>query len=302
MFELLLSGNTGSKDTISGVEVLNPSTAMTAPARDIKAINYGPYIYTFGGLLALSTVSSAELWRYHVTDNTWELVSTAPTANRYPHMVVFEEKIYIFLGGGASYQTYDLVTGIWESFTVSGTAVVPRYGCTFVYNGKIWTIGGPNATNVGVSGLYTLENNTWVLQFAVSRANIYLAGSIKDNKLYTLFGNISSTLRTDGAVYDLNTGSQITLPNYSEINGHQSNQVVTYKDKIFSFGGTVGGGVTLDYVIEFDPSKNKYARPMVMPSRKQSMAAVARDEGIFVFSGAASGNSNSIDAALWKFT
>ena len=67
--------------------------------------------------------------------------------------------------------------------------------------------------------------------------------------------------------------------------GHSA---ITFGSKIYVFGGVSATGAVLDAVEEYDPGTDTWTTKSSMPTARDSFAAVAFDDGIFLIGGTTS--------------
>lgn len=169
----ILSGTVYELDPFNSPKPKWSENKATGPTRRTHAAAIiGDNMYIFGGtgsninLSAMITVSlKNELWKYNITNDTWTLISTMPSANGAREgmcMVALGETLYIYGGKTDTLYLNDLWTyspgkDTWKQLSDGPGA---RSSFSYIlYNGKIYIFGGYYSGN---NGQKVYDSDLWM--------------------------------------------------------------------------------------------------------------------------------------------
>ncbi|MDR9852874.1 kelch repeat-containing protein [Paenibacillus sp. VCA1] len=217
------------------------------PRVGAAVVSVNDKIYVIGG--AVGTTSYADVQEYDPISDTWTTKSSMPTKRGATSAAVVNGKIYVIGGytgnlqsisGGdysAAVEEYDPITDTWTSKKPMKT---PRtWVSSASYNGKIYTMGGVNASSdmLNVIEEYNPETDTWTTK--KNMTNGYHAMSLvsTSNGIYSFGGGGPSTATTNAVkLYHPETDVWevvATMPYAAD--GISSSE---YNGKIYVVGGT----------------------------------------------------------------
>jgi hypothetical protein len=185
-------------------------------------------VYGFGGYDG-SVINDAIA--YDISSNTFNTLTSMPTAVTATACEVYNGKIYVAGGGDGNgvisdLQIYDISSDTWSTGASLPTAV--RFGDATEYDGKLYFWAGYDGTNLYDYGVvYDVNANTWSTTSTVTTDN-HLSGPAinRSGEAYVYEG-------TEFKIYDYSADS------WSSTSSTNANsEGVGYNDKLYSFAGT----------------------------------------------------------------
>jgi len=252
-----------------------------------------PAILLFVGVISMDLSTC-------IAQSPWTQKADRPYSAFAPSACIFEGKLYV-MGGLDSYSpdetndaldsvsVYDLEQDSW-----SLRANMPsnnNFFSSFVYNGKILTIGGMRSvyyTPVSAIEFYDPVSDTWSHLTDIPLAGVLQASTILDDKLY-VFGGAKSDYDSPYdkvQIYDLisgvwTEGAEMPTP-------RSESSAITVNDKIYVIGGQQGkttGWLGMKTVEVYDPASDSWmpGTDMILP--RKWLATCYLDSCIYVFGG-----------------
>ncbi len=180
------------------------------------------------------------------------------------------------------------ITGAWTTGATGGTG---RDGPTSVlYNGKIYSWGGTNGSNLNTVDIYDIASNSWSTGTAGGTARFYHTSVLYNGKIYswggTNGGNLSSVDIYDIAGNSWSTGTAGGTARY----GHTS---VLYNGKIYSWGGY--NGSYLNTVDIYDIAGNSWSTGTAGGTARYIHTSVLYNGKIYSWGGNNGSNLNTVD-------
>jgi N-acetylneuraminic acid mutarotase len=245
--------------TQNGSEIISPEFSTTknslwsvgkSPQRQLiwfSAVSSNNKIYTLGGAY-LVTDGNKIVSMFDPETDEWIDVSPMQVDRSGMTMGVTVDNYIYAIGGSsggylASLEVYDPMSDTWSN-DVPGTTqqIAPMknaraYGCSVVYNGKIYTIGGYSGSYLNVNEMYdpAPDVNAWIPRAPMSVARYLHSCVLHDNKIYVTGGYNSSGYVSSIEIYNpadnsWESGADMPVPRY----GHASQSI---NNKIYLYGG-----------------------------------------------------------------
>jgi N-acetylneuraminic acid mutarotase len=254
-------------------------------------------IYAIGGagpvFQALRTVEV-----YDPATDTWTTKSEMPTARQGLSTSVVNGKIYAIGGGAASsasyasietfstVEEYDPATDTWTAKSEMPTARLCHHAS--VVNGRIYIIGGADASTPKVGHVWTVEvydpvTDTWTQKGDMPRSRASGFSSVVDGKIY-IIGGYGGPQRVEE--YDPSTDTWVTK---SEMPSARRSLATSALDgKIYAIGGYVpdaAGHPGVATVEVYDPATDTWTTAPDMPSARFAPRTSVIDGKIYVIGG-----------------
>ena len=229
------------------------STTLGRAYHTISSV--GNYIYAIGGWTSSSSSNATYLIsRFNVLNNTWDLMSNAPSTMSNHTASVIDDKIYII--GSANAYCYNPSNDSWSDITNVPTN---RYHHSeAVVNGRMYILCGypSSGGSSALKSVYSYDPTTssWTAETDMLYVRYKHSSSAVGDKIYLMCGGASPT--KDNYCYDTvtKTWSTKTAPP-SARNEHTSS---TVDGKIYLIGGTeTSFGTSTNYC--YDPVTNTWS-------------------------------------------
>ncbi|MFQ5584456.1 MAG: kelch repeat-containing protein [Calditrichia bacterium] len=224
------------------------------------------------------------------SDN-WAVIGTMPTPRAAFSANEINGLIYIVsgdsggLGGIASVESYDPVSGVWTSLSPIPTARVVF--ASAVANGKIYIIGGQAdifSTDLSVVEAYDPGTDSWTTAAPMPTARRVFSASTLNGKIYAIGGLSDAEGILDIVeVYDPSTDSwDTTATNMPTARWGLS--TVTANGKIYAIGG-VPDSLATGVVEAYDPVTNSWTTVGSVSSGKVAFSATELNGKIYAIGG-----------------
>ncbi|GHU37816.1 hypothetical protein FACS1894105_10610 [Clostridia bacterium] len=149
---------------------------LTTARHGLQAITLNGKIYAIGRQTTATSGYSNKVEVYDPATNTWATAANMNAVRSYFGAVVYSGKIYVFGGyNGSSYlssvESYNPSNNTWT--TLSGSMPLALSYFSAVLNeatGKVYIIGGTNATICNTVYEYTIASNTWTTRASITTA------------------------------------------------------------------------------------------------------------------------------------
>lgn len=226
--------------SLSNFTEIESSGSIFSGRTGMKAIEFNGKLFLIGGW---DGGQSREVWS---TENgeDWELVGsfgTIETSGLYVQAVVFNDALWVYTAGGGVYpsEIWTSVDGVtWveetsdEMFTLSQMNI-------FIFNDKLWAIGGTPAEE---SGVWSSTNGLDWIKETISGADFAGLTSFEvvvfNNQIFVLGGYISGVGSSNDvwSSQDGLTWSEVTSEGL-KFNSETGHQAVVFDNKIWILGG-----------------------------------------------------------------
>ena len=243
----LVSPEDSLNDITSFSNVTITSSPHFSPRSNFQAVSKGSKIYIVAGRSGDNILS--DIWT-SVNGSSWDnlTISTSFPERIYHQTLVHNNKIYI-IGGALSFGAAAGTNEIWISSddglnwdNVTTTNPFPPriYHQSFVYNNKIYVLGGIGIDSSFLSDVWVSDNgSSWdnVTTSNPFSARAYHQALVHNDKIYVLGGS-DNTADALNDVWVSDNGS--TWDNITTINpfslryGHQA---ISFNNKIYVIGG-----------------------------------------------------------------
>lgn len=231
---------------------------------------------------------------HSISQPVWVSRQSLPTPRTGACAVEFEGKIYVIGGRGSQGQIlkvverYDPVKDRWE-VNVPPLKRPLENAAAVVFNGTIYVLGGRDnkgeVKNEVVS--WNRQRNRWEEQKEMKEEREGLTAVVLDGRLYAIGGlgedddqetflRSVEYLEEDKEEWKISEDWRLDF-------ARASFATVVVRDSAFSLGGFSTGG-PLDVVQRYHPAAGTQQKA-VMPTPRGGLAAVAREDTIFVFGG-----------------
>jgi N-acetylneuraminic acid mutarotase len=221
---------------------------------------------------------------------SWRDESTLPGDGlNAPAAVAIGNRIYV-IGGfktttnvpTAEVLVYDIRTRLWRTAT---PLPAPRGGhAAVVLDGRIHVIGGGNSrTTLADHSEYDPARDTWIDRAPLPRSKGSPAAVAYRGKLYAIGGRSGPGDFGDVDIYDPATDAWTLGPSMVP---RGTAGAVVYCGAIYVFGGeSQAAGKTLDEVLRFEPSRNRWEQSVPMPSARNYARAVVYRGSVYLVGG-----------------
>lgn len=223
-----LSGN-----SISAVAI---DTNSSDTATEMKALVYGgTELYLFD-----PSAPSGNRWSGQVGTTSLRRGVAIAALNKGTVGNLESWRAYLIGGsiGGTATQTCTAFDVSGATFESVADLSAPRYGmAAVVHGGKIYAIGGFNASNSAVSTMeaYDPATDSWTTLASMPTARGEVQAAVVGNKIYVTGGLSGTTLQDRMEVYDITANSWSTA---SPMGGSRRNHgMAAVGNKIYAFGG-----------------------------------------------------------------
>lgn len=212
----------------------------------------GDSIWMVGGLLGdyPDNLSTADVWRYSISRNTWTRGPSLPSARAAGGLVLLGRQLH-FIGGLGSDGQSDVSTHFWLD----------------IDSGKTWNTAAP---------LPIPRNH---LGAAVVAGKIYIIGGQHGRDETTQ--NLRDVHR-----YDPATNSWTAVASLPFVRSHfGASTVVTPTGKILIIGGVTNGRAPLTNVTQYDPAANRWTDIFAIPQARKAPVAFVDAGKLYVTTG-----------------
>ena len=268
----------------------NNSTTLGRAYHTISSV--GNYIYAIGGWTSSSSSNATYLVsRFNVLNNTWDLMSNAPSTMNDHTASVIDDKIYIIDSSNA--YCYNPSNDSWS--TITNVPTNRYHHSEAVVNGRMYILCGYPSSGGGsaLKSVYSYDPTTssWTAETDMLYVRYKHSSSAVGDKIYLMCGGASPT--KDNYCYDTltKTWSTKTAPP-SARNEHTSS---TVDGKIYLIGGTeTSFGTSTNYC--YDPVTNTWSTQKECATSIYCHAATVSENVIYCIGclnpGGASSNIN----------
>ena len=146
-------------------------------------------LYVAGGLSLVNgaNVTTASLYAYTPSANTWAKKASMPVASAGGASGIIGGRLYVYSGGSAadpaSFQRYDPATNTWQLLALPTSR--HRLPAAGVIAGKFYVVGGlDNGVPSRAVEVYDPATNAWTPQPPMPTARYGAAGTVIDGLLY----------------------------------------------------------------------------------------------------------------------
>ncbi|HBY21130.1 MAG TPA: hypothetical protein DEG71_09025 [Clostridiales bacterium] len=179
----------------------------------------------------------------------------------------------------------------WRTVSSMGTA---RHNASIVaVNGKIYAIGGSNASNTYLNTMeeYNPSTDTWTPKANIPQGRDGTAVAVIENKIYLMGGMYSGNPQNLVYAYDTTTNTWSTdIASMQYARAYSEAAVVD--GRIYIIAGNNGNGI--DKVEMYDPTTNQWQEKQSMPVQTWGHGVAIVDNKIYVMGNADGINSNKV--------
>jgi hypothetical protein len=306
------------------------SSASSSPGMGIRVggglWSLNGSLYYAGGGTNTSGQLKNDVWKSDDNGLTWTLIlASAPwSARALFGYCVFNNQMWVmggttarsgndFLSSTASSEVWSSLDGLtWVRASSSagfgqraGMSVVVHNGLMFMYGG--YTFAGTYKDDV----LYSIDGSTWTTASsgATGSGRIFpMLGSL-NGELFIVGGQASGgrvktvyKSSTNGVTWSLLTST----PGFTEI---ESAGLVTYDDRMWLFGGAIGGGATADNTVWTTQTGSSWGSVTASPgwTDRTNFAFTLHNDTYYIYGGGARNSSfvaviNPVEQDVWYAT
>jgi N-acetylneuraminic acid mutarotase len=253
----------------------------------------GGKIYFTGGAIGSAAKSIAE--RYDLTSNTWETLNAMSINRRGIACSVLNDKLYVIGGVGlSSVEIFDPSNDNW----VSGVSLPGevQYGTSITINGKIYLVGGRNASEQNINQVLCFDpaTNQWSAKANMPTARHGMKLVLFENRIWAI-GGYTSTYSNRVESYDPTTNSWQTEASLTTPRDLAVGWIANGKIYV---GGGLDGSNHLNSIEVYDPTTKQWSSGGNLPENKFAADAVVLNDKVYVISGNnGSAYSNKVFAA-----
>ena len=255
-------------------------------------VEVGGKVYFIGGFV--NNAASAKVDVFDPQSNTWTSKSNMPTARSSFSTEVVGGKIYVMGGSQGNpvvlnttytnvLEVYDPVLDTWTTKTPS--SVVRGLTASAAVYGKIYLIGGLNATSVGLNKVeeYNIASNTWTTKTNIPTAVHAPGATAYGGKIYVFDGGYEVATYNKVQVYDpaLDTWSYKSSAPTSRDNV----VAVNFNNKIYVIGGYIDVNTGISTVESYDPVNDSWKTEANLNFGRWGFGSVVLNNSLYVFGG-----------------
>ena len=276
---LLVVGGDDNGEFPSSMERYDPSTneweeeavaPMLTARKFVGAAVLDGKLYAAGGQDVAANDATSDLveW-YDFAANAWVAVAPMASARESLAVAVLDDKLYA-VGGLrdvdennfdtlSSAERYDPVLDAWEA--VAPMAVARRGLAVAVLDGKLYALGGYDATTAGMTVLSSVERydpvtNVWEEAAPMAEPRCLFAVAVLDGKLYAGGGGDHISRHDSVERYDPVTNAWEEVAPMAESRGNHA--MVALEGNLYASGGLDWDESLLATVERYDPRTNAW--------------------------------------------
>ena len=251
------------------------------------SVEVGGKIYIIGGIVDAAVTGS--VLEYDPSAQTYTPKPTMPTPRSAFACAAIDGKIYVAAGHNGStridtLEVFDPVAQTWTDKAPLPSGLDNPAGC--VVNGKLYVIGGCCDFR---NTLYEYDPvaDTWSAKTVMPTARGCMTASVVDGKIYVIGGrdntsDDSSRLSTV-EVYDPATDTWATAADMPTARRYPVSAATG--DRIYVFGGEIGGATYLPTVEVYDPATDTWNTLDPMPVERVAFSGSVFDGKVYIFGG-----------------